>query len=341
MSRAAVIGTGLIGASIGIGLRRGGWSVAGWDPQPEALATAGAIGGFDDAASCRDEAVEGADLVVLAGPVGAILADLGEIATDALVTDVAGVKVPVVEAGSRLAHFVGGHPMAGRETSGPDGASGSLFLGATWVLVSTGARDEDVERMSEIVAALGAAPLVLDAAAHDAAVARASHLPHLVATGLVDAVAGDPVASRLAAGGFRDLTRVAMSDPSWWVDVLTANRDAVSVALRALADDLSGLADLVEIGDGARIGARLAASRAVRLAMAAPVATIGVLLEDRPGEIAHVGRALAESDVDLRDLQLRHATHGGGGVLTLSVRIQDTDRLRDALIAEGFRLLGT
>ncbi len=341
MSRAAVIGTGLIGASIGIGLRRGGWSVAGWDPQPEALATAESIGGLDDAASCRDEALGGADLVVLAGPIGAILADLAEIETDALVTDVAGVKVPVVEAGRRLAHFVGGHPMAGRETSGPDGASGSLFHGATWVLVSTGARVEDVERMSEIVVNLGAVPLVLGAAAHDAAVARASHLPHLVAAGLVEAVAGDPVASRLAAGGFRDLTRVAMSDPSWWVDVLTANGGAVSVALRALADDLSDLADLVEKGDGVGIGGRLAASRAVRLAMAAPVATIGVLLEDRPGEIAHVGRALAESDVDLRDLQLRHATHGGGGVLTLSVRTQDTGRLRDALIAEGFRLLGT
>jgi len=340
VSRAAVIGTGLIGASVGIGLRRRGWHVRGWDPAPGALTAAAAVGGIDDPAASRDDAVAGADLVVLAGPVSAIVADLGALETDALVTDVAGVKGPVVAAGRRLAHFVGGHPLAGRETSGPEGASGSLFHGATWVLVSSDARAADVARMEEVVTGLGAVPLVLDADTHDTAVAVSSHLPHVVASGLVGAVGGDPVAARLAAGGFRDLTRVAMSDPSWWVDVLVANGAAVSSALRSLADDLVGVARLLESGDGPALGERLAAAREVRLALAAPVATIGVVLEDRPGEIAHVGRALAESGVDLRDLQLRHATHGGGGVLTLSVRAQDLEPLRAALAAEGFRLLG-
>lgn len=339
MARAAVIGTGLIGASVGIGLRRNGWTVRGWDPAPSALAVAVDMGAVDEAAASRDEAVGGADLVVLAATVRAIIADLAEIETDALVTDVAGVKAPVVEAGARLSHFVGGHPMAGRETSGPAGASGSLFHGATWVLASTGARHDDVESLAAVVADLGAVPVVLDAGVHDAAVARASHLPHLVASGLVAAVAGDPVAVRLAAGGFRDLTRVAMSDPSWWVDVLLANAGPVSAALRELAADLDGVARLVDAGDGEALGARLSAAREARRGLTAPVAAIGVLLEDRPGEIAHVGRALAESGVDLRDLQLRHATHGGGGVLTLSVRSQDLDPLRAALAVEGFRLL--
>ncbi len=339
MARAAVIGTGLIGASVGIGLRRNGWTVTGWDPAPSALAVAVDIGAVDEAAAFRDEAVDGADLVVLAAPVRAIVADLAEIETDALVTDVAGVKAPVVEAGARLSHFVGGHPMAGRETSGPAGASGSLFHGATWVLASTGARHDDVERLAAVVADLGAVPVVLEADVHDAAVARASHLPHLVASGLVTAVAGDPVAVQLAAGGFRDLTRVAMSDPSWWVDVLVANAGPVSAALHELAADLDGLARLLDAGDGGALGARLSAAREARRGFTAPLAAIGVLLEDRPGEIAHVGRALAESGVDLRDLQLRHATHGGGGVLTLSVRSQDLDPLRAALAVEGFRLL--
>ncbi len=339
--RATVLGTGLIGASLGIALRAAGWEVVGWDPDSTRLEAARGMGAVDAAAGGSAEAIQGADLVALAGPVPAIIETLRALDTDALVTDVAGVKLPVLEAGRHLPHFVPGHPMAGRETSGPAGASGSLFRGATWVLIDDEASDDDLDAGREIVGGLGAVPVTMSAAEHDAAVAAASHLPHVTAAALVGLVGDDQRAMALAAGGFRDLTRIAMSDPSWWIDVLVANAGPVVAELTALTDRLAGLAARIENADREGLALTLARAREIRSAMAPPVAGVGVLLEDRPGEIAAVGHALAVSHVDLRDLQLRHATHGGGGVLTLSVRADEADRLRSALRTEGFRLVET
>lgn len=297
------------------------------------------LGALDVVAGSESEAVHEAELVVLAGPVDAIVETLNDLETDALVTDVGGAKQPVLDAGAHLPHFVPGHPMAGRETSGPAGASGSLFRGAMWVLVDDAAASGDVERMKDLVSGLGAVPVTMRAAEHDAAVAAASHLPHVTAAALVALVGEDDGAASLAAGGFRDLTRVAMSDPSWWVDVLLANGAQVATEVRALIEKLEVIAEAVDRRDGTTIGGLLERARAVRTAMAPPVAGVGVILEDRPGEIAAVGHALATSEVDLRDLQLRHATHGGGGVLTLSVRADEASRLRAALTDEGFKLV--
>jgi prephenate dehydrogenase len=290
-------------------------------------------------ADTRDEAVATAELVVLAGPPLAIEATLRTLHTEALVTDVAGVKVPMIEAGRHLARYVGGHPMAGRETSGPGGASGSLFRGATWVLTPDGAGADDVATIEELVHDLGAVPVRMEALEHDAAVAAISHLPQVVASALVNRVARHPAALDLAAGGFRDVTRIALSDPTWWADVLVENRKELGALLRRLSQDLLGWADLIESEDRASVGAEMLAARTARRSLAAPVAAVGVVLEDRPGEIARVGHALETSGVDLRDLQLRHATHGGGGVLTLSVRAAEVGRLRQALAADGLKLL--
>ncbi len=334
---AVVLGVGLIGSSIGIALRSLGWVVTAWDPDPAALRSARSVGAFDFDTDDPSVAVADADLVVLAGPVGSIVETLPTLHTVALVTDVGGVKTPVVEAAGSLQRFVGGHPMAGRETAGALGASGSLFNGATWVLTSDGAAPADLEFMANLVKSVGAVPLVISAADHDAAVAVSSHLPHLTAAALVAALAGDEVAYRLAAGGFRDLTRVALSEPGWWLDVLVANRGEVGEALERMASRLREWAGLLSDRDA--LGDLLAESRRLRAGMAAPVASLGVVLQDRPGEIARVGHSLSESGVDLRDLQLRHATHGGGGVLTLSVRAEERTRLQQALVADGFTVI--
>ena len=338
-NNAAVLGTGLIGASVGIALRNLGWHVRAWDPDPGALAGAGAIDAFDEAARHRDDAIDGADLVVLAGPVGTIVHTLEVMETEALVTDVAGVKQPVVDAGRHLERFVGGHPMAGRETSGPQGASGSMFRGATWVLTTDGADAGALDEIAAIVQELGANPMLMRARDHDVSVSAASHLPHVAAAALVEAVAAQPGALDLAAGGFRDLTRVALSDPGWWVDVLTANGPAVSDSLRRLAHSLESMADAIERSDAVVLEERLQRARRIRGGMAAPVESVSMVLEDRPGELARVGLALSFSGVDLRDLQLRHAVHGGGGVLTLSVRAGEADPLREALDREGFTVI--
>jgi prephenate dehydrogenase len=339
MANAALIGTGLIGASIGIGLRGLGWTVTGWDPDAEAGAGAIRCGAIDRLADSVEEALDSADLVVLAGPPVAIEEHLRALDTEALVTDVAGVKAPIVAAGRHLKHFVGGHPMAGRESSGPGGASGSLFRGATWVLTTDNAQSPDLAAIEAIVVGLGAIPVHMQSDDHDAAVAAISHLPQVVASALVNRVARHSTALDLAAGGFRDVTRIALSDPGWWADVLVENRAALSLLLRGLGDDLRTWAELIDSEDREAVGAEMLAARTARRSLAAPVAAVGVLLDDQPGEIARVGHALETSGVDIRDLQLRHATHGGGGVLTLSVKSDEADRLRAALTADGFRLL--
>ena len=337
--RAALLGTGLIGSSVGIGLRSLGWTVTGWDPNQVALEGAVAVGAVDQMAADQGAVLVEADLVVLAGPPMEIESTLRDLSTRALVTDVAGVKLPMVEAGAHLHRFVGGHPMAGRETSGPAGASGSLFRGASWILTTDGVEAEALEFMAELVGALGAIPVRMAAAEHDAAVAAVSHLPQVVASALVNRVARHPSALDLAAGGFRDLTRIALSDPAWWSDVLVENRTTLVPLLRELALDLGQWAERLEASDREQVGGEMLAARTARRSLAAPVAAVGVVLDDRPGEIARVGHALEASGVDLRDLQLRHATHGGGGVLTLSVRAAEAEALRQALVGEGLRLL--
>jgi prephenate dehydrogenase len=339
MPHAAISGTGLIGASIGLGLRRQGWRVTGWDPDAEVLERAMLAGAIDVAAASHTEASGGdCDLVVLAGPPGGVLASLADLDTGALVTDVAGVKSPVVAAAGHLARFVGGHPMAGREMSGPDAASAALFRGAAWVLATDGAAAGDVEQMERVVRSLGARPVLMTAAEHDAAVAVVSHLPQVLAAALIREAGASHTALDLAAGSFRDLTRVAASDPTAWRELLAANREYAAGAIRRYGARLESWADAIERGDTDALGDALAAARDTREGLAPPVVAVGVALADRPGELARVGHALETSAVDVRDLQLRHAPHGGGGLLSLFVRPGEAEALRSALADEGLLL---
>ncbi len=338
MPTAAILGTGLIGTSVGLSLQNAGWRVVGWDPDEAAVAAAFELEGINAVATGRGQAIERADLVVLAGPPSAVVADLETLDTAALVTDVAGVKLPVVRAAGHLSHFVGGHPMAGREHAGPRAASAALFRGATWILCADATLPADLSRMQEIVTSLGAIPATMTAAEHDAAAAAISHLPQVLASALVQVAAGDEHAIDLAAGSFRDLTRVALSEPAWWAELLIANESEVRRMLRSLVDILDVWSDDLEQGAVDHVASRFREARRVRRTMAPPVVAVGVVLEDRPGELGAVGRALAASGVDVRDLQLRHGPHGGGGLLTLSVRPGEAEALRGALSDEGFEL---
>ena len=339
MANAALLGTGLIGASIGIGLRSLGWTVTGFDPVQEHVDGAIRVGAIDTAEISSERASHGAQLVILAGPTEATLATLGDLASEALIIDVAGVKASIVRAGAHLPHFVPSHPMAGSETSGPEGASGSLFRGANWVIVTDDAPAEDIGRVTALVESLGAVAVEMTAAEHDLAVALASHVPHLTASAMVTAVADSPAALRLAAGGFRDLTRIAMSKADWWPDVLVENREAVVAGLKRIADELHEIASELDGQDRHVVRRRLEQTAEIRRGLAAPVASVRLVLEDRPGQMALVGAALSASAVDLRDLQLRHATHGGGGVLTLSVNPDESAALANALEMQGFQLV--
>ncbi len=335
MPRAAIAGTGLIGASIGLGLARSGWHVIGWDPDEAALGAAAESGAVAEAAAdFRSLLNPEPDLVVLAGPPRAVIDQAATIDSGSLVMDVAGIKAAVVSA-ARPRRFVGTHPMAGREIRGPAGASPALFRGATWVVVTDGATEADMRFVEGILEELGARPVRMTATEHDAAVAMISHLPQVLAAALVNEAADRTQALDLVAGSFRDLTRVAASDPALWVDLLGSNAAEVGAAIEDLRRRLERVASALQTGDSDLVAGFLTRGQEIRRSLAPPVVAIRVALADEPGELARVGRAFGASAVDVRDLQLRHAPHGGGGVLTVSVRPGEAETLRTALGDEG------
>ena len=327
-----------MGASIGLGLSAAGWDVSGWDPDPEATLVAREREAISSILSNPEDGLAGADLLVLAGPPAATITALATIEAVGLVTDISSVKSPIVDAARRLQRFVPGHPMAGSASTGPEHASAHLFRGATWVLCNDLANSDDIDRMKEIVAALGANPVVMDAAAHDERVALVSHLPRLLASILIEMVEDTPGASQLSAGSFRDLTRVAGSDPDWWSDILIGNKGALNQTIDQMQRQLDRWREEIASEDANAIQGHLATTAAGRMGLGAPLTAVRVVLFDKPGEIGLVGRSLERSGVDLRDLHIRHAEYGGGGVLTLSVSEEEAESLKAALVEDGFAI---
>lgn len=336
--RVGIIGTGLIGGSMGAGLRRAGWTVVGYDPDPDTLRVALEGGLVDETADSIDDIVEDIfDLLVVAAPPTASIEILSSLSWTHPIMDVAGVKVPVLSAAASLPGFVGTHPMAGRETSGPTAASGALFHGASWV-VAEGAQPLATDLVCEVIQALGARPVFMSAEQHDRAVALISHLPQLVAGSLLSAAADRPESLDLAAGSFRDLTRVGASQPIPWVEILKANDAAVLDAIGALRERLAAIEAAILTDDDSLLTI-LSTARETRRGLGSPMTQVRIALADQPGELARAGHAFEASGVDIRDIQMRHAPHGGGGVLTLSVRPGEEGALRLALEREGLLVI--
>lgn len=265
LARVAVLGLGLMGGSLGLALRdaRLAASVAGYDAEPGTAERAIERGAITEMCASPAAAVVGAELVVLAVPVLAERELLAAIAPAlspvAVVTDLGSTKRQVVEWAHELLsgplRFVGGHPMAGRERSGIEAASADLFRGAVWCLTPTPETDVDAVRLvAELARGVGASPLVLGAAEHDELVAGASHLPLVAAAALVRTVAGGGEWEQLrslAAGGFRDTTRVASGDVRMARDICRTNRDAIARWLDRYIAELAHIRTLIADGEGA------------------------------------------------------------------------------------------
>jgi prephenate dehydrogenase len=271
--RVAMIGLGLIGGSIARALAeapdRAAWTVVAWSPSGLGPARAAADGIVAAAASTPEAALEGAQLVVLAAPPGATLDRLDWLARtvgsaldpEAVLTDVASTKGAIVSRAAELGlRFVGGHPMAGRETAGYGAAAADLFRDRPWVVVPTDPDDvAAILAVETLAVACGGRPVRLGAVAHDAAVAAVSHLPLVLAAALVEAVAGGsdgrpaphdwPLARALAAGGWRDMTRLARGDVAMGAGIAATNAPELASRIRALRDVLDGwLAELERPG---------------------------------------------------------------------------------------------
>lgn len=286
--KVAFLGLGLIGGSVARALRDRGSAgpggrvrTAAWTPSGVGPQAARRDGVIDEAATTPEAAIDGAEIVVLAGPVPACLAMLDELAgrwrtalaPDSVITDVASTKSALVLRATALGlRFVGGHPMAGREESGYGAATGDLFVDRPWVVVP-GGDEPAAARVEALARAVGARPVRLSARAHDDAVAGISHLPLLVAAALVETVAGSPDGPRagwsearvLAAGGWRDTTRLARGDVSMGTGIMVTNGSPVAARVRDLIATLASWADELERPGGPDpdvVGRRLAAARA-------------------------------------------------------------------------------
>lgn len=276
--RVAIVGVGLIGGSFGLALKAAGYGgeIVGIGRDRGRLDEAIAHGAIDRAESNIATGVGGADVVLLSVPMGIMRAMLDAVApalaADAVVTDAGSVKGSVVAdaraALGSLERFVPGHPIAGTERSGVGAAFAELYRGRRVILTPPPETDEAaVARVEALWRLTGAEVERLPVEAHDRLLASTSHLPHMLAFGLVDALArGDDPAGvfRYAAGGFRDFTRIASSDPVVWRDICLANREALLSALDAYREDLDALADEVRAGDGEGLLTRFERAKAAR-----------------------------------------------------------------------------
>ena len=342
--RANVVGLGLIGGSVAAALTERGWSVSGVDDDARRCDEARARGliadvGLDSAAV----------LTIVATPVSSI-ADwvrraLAE--TSGLVTDVGSVKAPIASA-IWDERFIAGHPMAGSELQGLDGADAQLFRGAVWVLTpSTETSDETFERVANVVRSLGAEVLVLRPEEHDRLVAVTSHLPHLTAAtlmSLADERADDHAAvMRLAAGGFRDMTRVASGHPAIWLDICRENRDAIIDAVDAMLAGLTKMRRIVAESDDAALLDVLRTAREARANLPgrvrelADVVELRIPIPDRAGAAAEVFSLAAELGVNTANFEVVHSVEGDRGILVMVVAASDADLFRGGLRARGFK----
>lgn len=348
--RIGVVGAGLIGTSIGLALSRLGDEVLLTDVDPARAATAAALGAGRDVVI---ESLGECDHVIVAVPpptAPAAIERVLRLNDNLTVSDVSSVKSNLVREIETLnprlsSRFCGGHPIAGRERRGPGAAQPELFEGATWVIcpmpVTTDAARDAVVRLAE---RCGARTLVVDADTHDRVLAAVSHAPQLVASALAARLAAAGAgAPALAGQGFRDTTRLADSDPELWAGIAVGNATHVAAELRALAGALADVADGLASGDAGGVADLVARGRRARALLpgkaAAPRpawARVGVVLEDRPGELARLFAAAGSAGVNIEDVAIEHAPDHPVGYVDLDVRPGAAPLLLDALRAAGW-----
>jgi prephenate dehydrogenase len=353
--RVAVVGTGLIGTSLAMAAIRAGDQVRGFDADPRVLAASAERSGLAPTTSL-EECVRGATLVFVCTPIEAVARVVVEalrLAPDAIVSDVGSVKSHVaveVEAGadaSDLRRYVGGHPMGGSERSGPEHASASVVDGVVWVLAPVAATEaRSIERLEAWIGRVGARPVRMDPERHDRLVAMVSHLPQVASTALMGLAAteeaGEPEILLLAAGGFRDLTRLAASNPRLWGDILLSNRQAIARAVDLYVERLSAIRDLVLAEDADGVERAFAEAKTARLSLAAKpqvragVAVLQVPVPDRPGVLAELTSAMGEAGVNIEDLQIVHSPEGGRGTVHLTVAAEAAEATERALLDRWF-----
>ena len=341
LSHVRILGSGLIGTSIGLGLALKGVGVTMVDSDPRAQALAG------DLVKSRSKAP--VDLVIFATPLGAVKSLLdGEYATNpqSAFIDIGSVKskvkVEVSTSAIPMARFLPTHPMAGREMGGAESARADLFQGRAWIIDSQGV-DSDVRvKASELIEILGAHLVDLDSSEHDKAVALISHLPQLVSSLLAkQLIGGEASWLELAGSGLRDTTRIAASDSRLWREIIAANRVALEPLLKSLQSDLgtlinslddeSSIAQLIEDGQEGR--ARIPGKHGGK---AREYTYLPIVIEDKPGQLAALFDECASASVNVEDLSIEHSPGQFTGLITLALSDIDAAKLSEHLKSHGW-----
>jgi prephenate dehydrogenase len=354
VERLAVVGTGLIGASVGLAAKRADVKeVAGFDADEDEAGAALEGGALDRAGASVEDAVAGAELAVVAVPVTQLPAEVRSVLAAAgdgcAVTDVGSTKTAVCAAAQGSTQFVGGHPVCGSEARGAEHATAELFEGATWFLTPLATTDPaHYRRVHGFVSALGARPVAVDPAAHDRLVALTSHLPHALANVLVNQAGEtrieghEPLAG--AGGSLRDMTRVAGANPRIWVDIFLENAEQLRGALGEHRRRIEQLEHALTAGDAgflARWIGEAAGNRRRMLADAYPdpgeLQQLRVHVPDRPGVLAGITQALGAERINIEDFELQHFSPERGGTLTVLVAGEEAAGRAAALLeAQGY-----
>jgi prephenate dehydrogenase len=354
--RLALVGTGLIGASVGLAAKRVGVSqVVGWDADADSLAVAAERGALDSAEGSLAAAVEGADLALVATPVASLEDTVRAVlasGSDATVSDVGSTKSRLCSSVAERERFIGGHPVCGSEARGPEHASAELFEGATWFLTPVAQTEpERYKLLHGFVASLGAVPVAIDPAAHDRLMAVTSHLPHALANlilnhaGSVRVDGHEPLAT--AGGSLRDMTRVAGANPRIWIDIFLDNAEELRSSLaehRRRVEDLERALTAGDAGWLARWIGEAAVNRRTLLAEAyhdvGALQRVRVHVPDRAGVLSGITQALGADQINIEDFELQHMSPERGGTLSVLVSGEDEARRAAALLeAQGYSVI--
>lgn len=329
-----IIGTGLIGGSLGLALKDSPLInyIYGYDPHQESLEIAQKIGAIDEKVSLIKGASY-ADIIFICSP----LSYYKEIITDitpvlrphTIITDVGSTKQEVMELFKKLPENIwgiGGHPMAGSEMQGINGADRYLFENAVYVMTPGEAPKEQVDKLIAIIKATGAKIIILDAVKHDELVATVSHVPHLAAVALVNLTKGNKDNLTMAAGGFRDTTRIASSNPELWEDILLFNQTHILDKLDELTTILNYIKTTIEEKDNKKLLKILKEAKIIRDEI--PQARKGLIpsyhdvvciVPDVPGIIGKLGYILGEENINIVDIEILRVREGDGGTIRLGV----------------------
>jgi prephenate dehydrogenase len=344
LGKVRIVGSGLIGTSIGLGLVQQGIAVEMVDTDPSAQALAKDLTGGVE--------LTNPELIVLAMPsskLSAVIDDEFQLNPDSTFMDIGSVKNEVlleVKTFSGLSRrFLPTHPMAGREIGGASSARADLFQGRSWILTpADDCSNESRDRVLELINHLGATPIELPAAAHDAAVAKISHLPQIAASLVAKQLIGTPAEwMELAGQGLRDTTRIAASDENLWKEIIYSNRGEISELLINLQNDLTAMINSLD--DPAKIAELITAGRVGKAMIpgkhggkAREYSFLPIVIDDKPGQLAAIFNQCAAMEVNVEDLTIEHSPGQLSALITLSLSAQDAEKLSVHLTSIGWNV---